>query len=483
MAAQTPKPAGPVVQDPLLTKAASGDLAGVTKLLDAKTSHASEDEEGNTALILAAKNGHSEVVALLIERNAALEAENKKGLTALQLAISGSHLDTVECLVKANANIKMVLEGAAVYGNNIIIARLLKNKADISEGAPLAAALSQGHIGAADLLLGAKADIEARFVFDGHNDSPLEWAASRGDEGITRRLIDAKAKPSLQAPINAASYGHEQIIQMLLDAKCGAQGLKDSARSLLVERAAKKNHHETIPRLIKLNDASAINAALKVAVEHNSELVVGQLLQHIQETTNAPKKFMSSLSLSSKLDNTPQTMTTLLVTAASNGSLGTAKLLATHLNTMDKDEDKMREIIIGIISKQIPDFYTAPNNPIYGTVLQALHDGGFNITKMPNYGVFYKKPDDKGSTATLVKKALLSPTELTAPAAPAAPAASASSPASTSRVEATFAVRMDFNMPASTSGSAASASPDPTLKDHTPDTPAAPQPGRKSSGD
>jgi cytohesin len=61
------------------------------------------DDQGNTALILAARFGHNEVVRALLLAKADVRVKNKEGKTALMLAAEGGHDQTVAALTQAGA--------------------------------------------------------------------------------------------------------------------------------------------------------------------------------------------------------------------------------------------------------------------------------------------------------------------------------------------------------------------------------------------
>ncbi len=61
------------------------------------------DENGNTPLILAAQNGHNEVIMALLAAKADVRAKNNQGQTALDLAAAGGHDECVRLLKQAGA--------------------------------------------------------------------------------------------------------------------------------------------------------------------------------------------------------------------------------------------------------------------------------------------------------------------------------------------------------------------------------------------
>ena len=89
-----------------------GDAAGVTRLLDEGADVNSRDRHSQTALMLAAKFGHLDVVRVLIARGAELNRSAKYHLTALMIAVIRSHAEIVRALVEAGADQSVQGSGA-----------------------------------------------------------------------------------------------------------------------------------------------------------------------------------------------------------------------------------------------------------------------------------------------------------------------------------------------------------------------------------
>ena len=58
------------------------------------------DQEGNTALHVAAEYGHENVVELILSRGGDITVRNKKGLTCLDVAIEWGMEKAAEVLIK-----------------------------------------------------------------------------------------------------------------------------------------------------------------------------------------------------------------------------------------------------------------------------------------------------------------------------------------------------------------------------------------------
>lgn len=89
---------------------------------------------GNTALQLAASNGHNEMVRLLLDKNTTIESSFSDGKTALSLAVEGGHMSTIQLLLDSCANVNLVnrerlssLDLAAKHGQEESLPLLLQS--------------------------------------------------------------------------------------------------------------------------------------------------------------------------------------------------------------------------------------------------------------------------------------------------------------------------------------------------------------------
>ncbi|MEK1890093.1 MAG: ankyrin repeat domain-containing protein [Phyllobacterium sp.] len=172
-----------VLAGPLHDAAKDGDVARAKQLIDQGAKVVEPDETGEPPLLIAALNGHADVVVLLLERGSDIEIRNKGGLTALHAAAYGGHLDVVELLVSKGAAINdqknfyhmSPLHAAAEEGHADIVAFLLANKAEVEATerngyTPLSQAGWREHWDSADLLIKAgavcqKADLVGERLF------------------------------------------------------------------------------------------------------------------------------------------------------------------------------------------------------------------------------------------------------------------------------------------------------------------------------
>ncbi|MCX5921978.1 MAG: ankyrin repeat domain-containing protein [Candidatus Dependentiae bacterium] len=94
------------VEKALLKSAEAGDKDSVEKALKASADVNVCDQNGMTALHLAARNGHDNIVALLLNKGAEVDIETDKGSTALTLAFYWSHDKVVIQLLEHGAHIE-----------------------------------------------------------------------------------------------------------------------------------------------------------------------------------------------------------------------------------------------------------------------------------------------------------------------------------------------------------------------------------------
>lgn len=130
----------------LLDAVMAGDLTQVARVLKNGADVNAANEEGTTALMLAAGLGKLDLVEHLIKSGATVDATDARGWTALMKALFNYEMnrgfpDVVQALIDAGANI----EHQITYGTR-----------------PLMLAAGYGEAGVVDVLLAAGADVNAK---------------------------------------------------------------------------------------------------------------------------------------------------------------------------------------------------------------------------------------------------------------------------------------------------------------------------------
>ena len=162
--AQAQKTAG--VTDRAFREAAfTGDLTTVKDAVEKGIDINTADENGTTALMLAAYEGKEQVVEYLLEQSPQVDRRDKLQRTALFYASSGEYPGVVDKLLKAGANANTVdnqerwspLMMAAAEGNIKVVRLLLKHGAnrelaDIDGETARHFAASRGHAEIVELL-------------------------------------------------------------------------------------------------------------------------------------------------------------------------------------------------------------------------------------------------------------------------------------------------------------------------------------------
>jgi ankyrin repeat protein len=212
------------------------------------------------ALVYAAKNGRTNILAYLLDQGANIDGEPYNG-TALFWAISCEQTETVRWLLDQGANVHHI---ASFGGEKSITA--------------LHIAAWGGHFEPAQMLLHYGA--EATYHEPRYDSSPVGWADHMGHHKLRDYLLE-RAPLSLY---DAAFYGRLQRVKELVGAHApGENGPDDLATAL--RRAAAAGHPAIVQYLLdKGADRSLPDADGKIALDYareNGHQAVVDLL-HIQ---------------------------------------------------------------------------------------------------------------------------------------------------------------------------------------------------------
>lgn len=271
----------------LLAAAAHAGLVDVAALLLCHGADPSlTDNQGQTALTLAAKQGHVGVLQVLLDwvqeqrskgsaAHTLLEHADSEGWTALRSAAWGGHKEAVRRLLEAGAEVdgcdsdgRTALRAAAWGGHEEILLTLLGHGAEVDhsdrEGrTPLIAAAYMGHKETVEILLDAGADLN---LADGDGRTALSVAAlcvpssagGRGHGEVVSLLLERGADPEHKdrdgmTPLLLASYeGHEEVVELLLEAGADvdeSSGAHPSSITPLLAAAA-MGHTRTVNRML-----------------------------------------------------------------------------------------------------------------------------------------------------------------------------------------------------------------------------------------
>ena len=116
-------------------------------------------KNGLTALLMAAKNGHNEVVNTLISEGADVNTKSYKNITPIMIAAQNSHYRVVDTLIKSGGDINKELMNASRLGFYIAVNILINDYganafgSDGGEPTVLMMAARNGHIAVVNILL------------------------------------------------------------------------------------------------------------------------------------------------------------------------------------------------------------------------------------------------------------------------------------------------------------------------------------------
>jgi ankyrin repeat protein len=247
----------------LMLAALAGRTEAAKLLLDHGAKVDAKRRDRNTALVFAAECGHTALVQLLIDHGAEADAVNKHRCTPLVYACQGGHEEIVRILLHHGARVDVVsslgttpLMLAAKGGHTRIAELLINAGADLDavnkDGlSALYTAMTGGHYSIAWALIKAGASISDEIdELDEEGFSLLYHACARGDLQMIRWLIESgadvnnhgedKFPPLIVASIN----GFTDVARLLIGA--GADlSFRDSIGYDAHAYALYKGHHRT----------------------------------------------------------------------------------------------------------------------------------------------------------------------------------------------------------------------------------------------
>ncbi|XP_023231567.1 protein fem-1 homolog B-like [Centruroides sculpturatus] len=208
------------------------------------------EENGHkcTPLIIAAKNGHNNIIEMLLNKfKANVEQEGTvqfdgyviEGATPLWCAAGAGHLNVVKCLVN--------------YGANV-------NHPTRTNSTPLRAACFDGRLDIVKYLVDNGADIH---IANKYNNTCLMIASYKGHHDVVNYLLERGADPDVRAHCGAtalhfaAEQGHLEIVKELL--RNGATVMKNVVGMTPVLAAAERTKSEVVEYFINQSWCSKIN--------------------------------------------------------------------------------------------------------------------------------------------------------------------------------------------------------------------------------
>ncbi|KAJ5602040.1 hypothetical protein N7510_011574 [Penicillium lagena] len=232
------------------------------------------DNNGQTALQRAARNGHEDVLRQLLNTGEVdLNAKDEHGRTPLSWAAGNGHEDVLRQLLNTgevdlnakDAHGRTPLSWAAGNGHEDVLRQLLNtgevdlNAKDAHGRTPLSWAAGNGHKDVLRQLLNTgEVDLNAK---DEHGRTPLSWAAGNGHKDVLRQLlntgeVDLNAKDEHgRTPLSwAAGNGHEDVLRQLLNTGEVDLNAKDEHGRTPLSWAAGNGHKDVLRQLLNTGE-------------------------------------------------------------------------------------------------------------------------------------------------------------------------------------------------------------------------------------
>ncbi|KAA0198653.1 hypothetical protein HAZT_HAZT005549, partial [Hyalella azteca] len=205
----------------------------------------------STPLHLAAEGGNAELVEFLVTNGASATLEDGEGLTAVHLAARYGHLEVINSLGYTHQDLGIfsrklgmtALHIAAHYGQTEILRELISHMPATIKSMPPAAKGGKPFIPE----LGAESDL-----------TPLHLAAHQGNENVIRVLFnspgvvaDVKSKIHHYIPLHMACInGHTNVVGLLLSKSAKQVHIADKKGRTGLHIAATHGHYDMVALLM-----------------------------------------------------------------------------------------------------------------------------------------------------------------------------------------------------------------------------------------
>lgn len=294
----------------LLQSAAAGELDIVTLLVYAKPEiQTHTDDKGNSALHLAAENGHAEICEFLLKNGSEIRVLNKHAQTPLHLAAIKGQANCVQLLVKKGC---------------------LPDEGDMDSYTPLMHAAKNGHKDCITILHEAGATSKQKYAGES---SPLMLAAAAGHVECVETLIshgvnlNAKDSKKYTALMHAAEAGHTNCVKILLAAGASTAADALTGKSALELSEAHAECHQVLAEYMEKHREQM--AAIPVSDEEAESMrksslnqsLVNAILNHDNEAV------LSCLNAGASPDSIGSDGTPAIISAVEKNQPDTLKIL------------------------------------------------------------------------------------------------------------------------------------------------------------
>ena len=289
-----------------------------------------QDDDSETALHLACRNGHAAGVKSLIKAKAKLNIQRKDRATAIYIASKNGHTACVDALAKAKGiDINLQEEDgctpvwiASYVGHQPCLHILLQAGADPDlqwqEGAtPLCAASQEGHSDCVDELVNAGANTE----IDDQSKTPLIIASQSGHPKCVEHLlkgganVNACRREGATSLYMAAQNGHAECVDLLI--KSGADlNISENDDGVSPLCVSAQNGH-----------VSCTKALIKAGADVNHQRDGGATALYMGSKNGKSECVKALIKAKADINIQVGDMTTALIKASEKGHLACVELL------------------------------------------------------------------------------------------------------------------------------------------------------------
>ncbi|MQL93704.1 hypothetical protein Taro_026334 [Colocasia esculenta] len=226
------------------------------------------NEQGETALLIAAGKGYLDVVVELLKYadKESVARKSRSGFDALHVAAKEGHQAIVQVLLDHD--------------------RALSKTLGPSGATPLISAVTRGHILVVKELLSKDPSLLELARSNGKN--ALHFAARQGHAEIMQALLDQdpqlarRTDKKGQTPLHMAAKGNNtEVVQLLLHADAAVMMLPDKFGNTALHVATRKKRVEIVNELLRLPDSN-VNALTR---DHKTALDIAEGLPLSEEST------------------------------------------------------------------------------------------------------------------------------------------------------------------------------------------------------
>ena len=279
-----------------------------------------QSENGNTALLIAAFQGHYEMARILLEHGAKTEELSADGATALNIAVVFDHPAIASLLLD--------------YGANVDFCRVMPDGGTLT---PIAHAIFMGNKTIVKILVNRGADINAIFCLNGKPCTPLILAVLSNDTEMVNLLLTEKTDITVMheeigfSAIHAAAQGGNiDICTMLIDFV--SENCKDvniCQQTYLKKITNARNTHgvTALAAAAEIGHLDVVQLLLDKGAEVNTVDAVGDYPLHVAASGGHLEIVQLLLSNGAHVDKRNNTGNTSLLNATDKGHKEVAAVL------------------------------------------------------------------------------------------------------------------------------------------------------------